>query len=87
MTKRHIVAVAMRDGALILTQPIPARHHTLIHAAYDMGIRKKFTSDDQGFLDNYGQFVGRREAGEIAVSSGQIKALRWPPFLYSEDLF
>lgn len=41
----------------------------------------------QGFLTSTGRFVGRREAAQIALHSGQIKELKFGIELYSEDLY
>lgn len=41
----------------------------------------------QGFLTSTGRFVGRREAAQIALHSGQIKELKFGSELYSEDLY
>lgn len=42
----------------------------------------------QGFLTNKNRFVGRKEAAQIALSSGQIKKLNFSSeSLYSEDLY
>lgn len=44
---------------------------------YNLGIVKMTT----------GRFVGRREAAQIALHSGQIKELKFGSELYSEDLY
>jgi hypothetical protein len=43
--------------------------------------------DEQGFVTSDGRFVGRKQAGCIAILAGQIERLKWPPLLYSEDLW
>jgi hypothetical protein len=67
--------------------------HRQIAARHD---GKKFSrrdDDDQGFVDQYGSFMSRYEAYQIALASGQ---LRYPeacgngldgPKLYSEGLY
>jgi hypothetical protein len=46
---------------------------------------------DQGFIDQYGVFMSREEALEVALSSGQINRWRTKTFpeskLFSEDLY
>ena len=41
----------------------------------------------QGFLTNKNRFVGRAEAAEIAIASGQITETKYGDQLYSEDLY
>jgi len=49
---------------------------------------KPFTSlDAQGFLLSDGRFCRRKAAAGIAIKAGQIDELKWPPDLYSEDLW
>lgn len=94
---RRIVAAAYRIvelkvpeggfGAVILSLPPPARHCHLIWAARALGFTGRLSSDMSGFIDNEGRFVGRKEAAEVALASGQIDKLGWPPDLYSEDLW
>ena len=45
-------------------------------------------SGEQGFVDNKGNFLTRKEAGRIALENGQIAKLSHPDGeLYSEDLY
>lgn len=41
----------------------------------------------QGFVTEDGQFLNRRQAAQHAIRCGQIEKLKWPPNLYSEDLY
>jgi hypothetical protein len=41
---------------------------------------------ESGFITEEGKFVDRLTAADIAVKSGQIEELQWPPYLYSEDI-
>jgi hypothetical protein len=41
----------------------------------------------QGFLTSTNRFVNRIEGASIAISSGQIQELKYPPMLYSEDIY
>ena len=41
----------------------------------------------QGFVTMAGDFVNRQEAARLALESKQIDKLKWPPDLYSEDLY
>jgi hypothetical protein len=82
----RIVAVAVREGALTVSMPAPARHGDVLRRLHDLtGI--VLAGDDQGFLTSTGHFVGRQDAVEVARAAGQIVAPKWPPFLYSEDLW
>jgi hypothetical protein len=85
--KLYIVSAAIktRTGA-IHSIPPPARHHNIVHVLADDG-HEQVEGDEQGFLLNNGIFVNRIEGGKIAIDSGQINKLRWPPNLYSEDLW
>ena len=50
-------------------------------------LAKMKSGAQQGFITNYGRFVGRKEALDIAIHSGQ-KITKYPPknILLSEDL-
>lgn len=50
------------------------------------GLSKPITGDT-GFVNELGEFVDRLTAARIALESGQIEKLNWPPELYSEDLY
>lgn len=88
----RIVAVACRAKGVVvdspsgkvmltLTLPAPARHHNIL---WGWG---RVSPENQGFLTSEGRFVGRKEAAEIAMASGQVIALQSAPNLYSEDLW
>lgn len=75
---------AIKDSrGTVHTLPRPARHHTVIH---DCKVQLD-SGSVQGFILEDGTFVGREEAADHALHEGQIKALGWPPNLYSEDLW
>lgn len=81
-------AIQTRHGVCTLSPP--ARHCTLIHAEAVAHGRMKPGPQEmrcQGFVTSTGRFVDRIEAAAIAIAAGQIEALKWPPLLYSEDLF
>lgn len=50
-------------------------------------IKRLGGAEEQGFVLRDGTFVCRLAAAKIAVESGQIEKLSWPPDLYSEDLW
>jgi len=71
-----IVAVAFQLGDLTLSLPKPARHHDVLHHYYDMTGRTLPSEGkwEQGFLTNFGTYVGRKTAKKIAVAAGQYRA-------------
>ena len=85
---RRVVCAAIRapDGEVL----IGVRHYDVgmcgsIEARCD---GKKFENrigPDQGFVDQFGTFMNRVDAFEVAVKAGQTNARG--PALYSEDLY
>lgn len=72
---------------LIISAPPPARHGTLMHPIWK---NYPVPIEDQGFLTSTGRYVGREEALEIALSSGQPMIdhpSRHKTMLFSEDLW
>lgn len=66
------------------------RHGDIIKAMVELyGITPPVDGEryEQGFVTSTGEFVDRVEGAAIAIAAGQIKALKWPPLLYSEDLY
>jgi hypothetical protein len=87
MTAERIKQAAIRENGVVYTLPRPARHHTIMGEMCD---KHGFTHVDgcgQGFVTDADRFVDRIEGAAIAIAAGQIAALRWPPNLYSEDLW
>jgi hypothetical protein len=83
-----IVAAALQLDGVTRSMPAPARHHTILHAIDAQGYSPETMARMvQGFLTSEGRFVGRREATSIAVIAEQIQNPKWPPDLYSEDLW
>ena len=81
----HIIAAAIKVGDQVFHAPQPARHHHVIQVVRAAGLTAH--GGIQGFITEDGGFVDRREGASIALASGQIKGLGWPPDLYSEDLW
>lgn len=77
MTAR-IVSAAIRFGAKVFSEPMPARHCEIIRAQGVNGV--------EGFLDDAGIFHSRSDAALMALASGQIAKLREPALLYTCDL-
>lgn len=80
--------VAIRFGDVVVSAPMPGfRHHHILTVAHQLGF-KPASPDDQGFARTYeGDFIGRRDAAQIALASGQVDKLISAPNLYSEDIW
>jgi len=82
-----IVHVAVKYGRVIYSLPAPNRHHHVIRKIGGMS-----GPHEEGFLLDNGEFLGRRDAMQLAKDNGQLK--RKPgnehyqgDELYSEDLW
>ena len=64
----------------------PNRHHNVIALMAECG-EKTPISGEQGFLLDNGEFIGRVEARELALKTGQCKNPRHQTLLFSEDLW
>lgn len=83
-----IVAAALKIGPMTITAPPPARHHTLLHAFWDVNRKIVVPPSGQGFLTSEGRYVGREEALKIAMESKQLLKPNFQPHqLFSEDLW
>jgi len=85
---RRIVCAANRYGDLIICG---ARHYDMVmHAAIKV-IEYKYRDarEEQGFIDNNGEFLTREQAFWVALKAKQIrhKTGSNTPVLYSEDLY
>ena len=86
----HIVAAAVSDGKMVFSMQRPMRHGDVLESMlveFGLDAMEIGYPDNQGFLTSEGRFVERYEAGKIACAAGQIESLKWPPLLYSEDLW
>lgn len=86
ITPRRIVCAANRNresGRIICG----ARHwDNIMRASLLPG--EKFTGWDQGFIDQFGDFLTREEAWEVASEQEQIRReVSSPGTLYSENLY
>ncbi len=80
-----IVASAIRYNGIVYTG---RRHHNIIYEMVTKYLIRKPTIDnEQGFVDEKGNYLTRLEGAHLALTSGQIEKLSWPPNLYSEDLW
>lgn len=82
------VAIRLRNGLLLL-MPKPSRHHHII-SAWHTTTSQSFPEDgEQGFFDNQGRFLNRKQALHVALTAGQVKKpeeIR-AGRLFSEDLW
>lgn len=90
--KRRAIAAAVKtDDGVIHFMPPPHRHHHTVHALHrpQNGVENDLivAQGEQGFVMSDGTFADRVEAGKAAIEAGQIAALKWPPNLFSEDLW
>ncbi len=81
-----LISVAIRTEQGTYELPPPNRHHDVIHMLIGMGHAAPITGE-QGFIDDQRGFVNRRDGAQIALDQKQIERLKWPPDLFSEDLW
>lgn len=94
--QRRVVCAAIRaaDGSLLLGIRHYSRDmHEQINYRRDGPMFKHRHDEDQGFVDQYGVYMSREEAYQVALAAGQIKrplacgyGLNGPK-LYSEGLY
>jgi hypothetical protein len=78
-----IIAAAIRCEGVIVMVERPGRHGDCINFMHHKGL----AHDDHGFVTNRGRFVGRKEAAEIVVASGQGAPREGYEHLFSEDMW
>ena len=87
ISPRRVVCAAMRKEGRIITG---ARHYDKIMRA-QMGASEGvewWKNCQQGFIDQFGDFIDRSEAWKIAEHQGQIRReVSTPGTLYSENLY
>ena len=75
------VAIKTDDGK-IYSLPKPKRHYNIFWENVTLT-----EQGEQGFLDENGNFLTRKQGAHYARSHKQIEKLKWPSYLYSEDLW
>lgn len=85
-----IVAAAIKMGDLICTLPKPARHHNIL-SAIDKQFKKgrsvtSVLAEEEGFLTDQGQFLGRQAAYHHARKFGP-SIIRKPDGYQGDSLF
>lgn len=90
----RITHVAIKTGnGKIYFLPAPNRHHNVLRLMMSLIKDREYDTKIQGFLDEDGNFLNRKDAYLVAVDSGQLDRSRHPPNsyngneLYSEDLW
>lgn len=78
-----IVEAAIRQNGVIYTGH---RHPNIIQDMVSQGLPTPITGE-QGFIDEHKAFYNRIDAAAHALQCNQISSLKWPPYLYSEDLY
>lgn len=70
-----ITHVAIRFQGTTYSLPAPNRHHDLIRKISEETGQETVTSmgDDQGFIDEEGTYLTRRQALTVAEREGQLK--------------
>lgn len=91
---QRVVCAAIRKGDVVV---IGARHFDgMMHRQLEAMGRKDLKDAEQGFIDQFGNFLTRQEAWWIAVGQGQLVRLvgsqtpesrREGADLYSENLY
>lgn len=88
--QRVVVAAATRYRDLVV---VSARHFDLLmhQQIQQLGMVKEFRTGEQGFIDQFGEFMNRFEALDVAKAAGQLNTRRpkTPPEdrLFSEDIY
>lgn len=89
---RRVVCAALRadDGdVLVGVRHYSADMHAQIHARCDGTKFCHRSGDDQGFVDQRGEYMTRRQAWLVAEAAGQVRRQGFTDegSLYSEDLY
>jgi hypothetical protein len=86
--RERITKAAVEYGDTVYSLDPPNRHHHVLWLIAERvpGAERPIRGV-QGFVTSAGRFVGRVEAGQIALAAGQTAALRWGDELFSEDLW
>ena len=84
-----IIAAAIKHGSLIHILPKPARHHDIIREMVLNGYDKPITGE-QGFINDDGEFLDRKQALKEAEWSMQVNSdtkVGNKNHLFSEDVW
>lgn len=80
-------AVRRRDGSFLALQK-PNRHHHVLRALVAEGEKIPIIGE-QGFVDDFGNFLDRKQARIHAIECGQVEENNLDHFeqLFSEDVW
>ncbi len=78
-------AIALGDDVFALPQP--ARHDNVLAMMVNVFGIKPPVKGVQGFLTTHRRFVTRKEAALLALRQGQVKQVKYHPFLHCEDIW
>jgi len=87
-----ITHVAVKTPKEIWSLPRSNRHQDVLRLMSRFGVRD-YGKETEGFVDENGKFLNRREAFTLACATGQLNRFNHPPNhyngdeLYSEDLW
>lgn len=88
---RTITHVALKYKGRVHAMPRPCRHHHIFNEMYEKYGIEHVSNEEQGFLDDKGQFINRREGLILARINGQLKPRQPGQYdgdeLYSEDIW
>lgn len=91
MQRPRITHVAIRFQGKVYALPAPNRHHHVIaHICQEAGVSFVDShGEDQGFLDESGRYLTRKQALISAQVNGQMREDRpvWHNELYSENVW
>lgn len=86
LDRKILTAAVKTSDGVIHIMPRPKGHDDIVHALWKAKEYKRKIKIE-GFLADDGNFYNRREAGKIAMNSGQVTKLEYPPTLFSEDIW
>jgi hypothetical protein len=87
MSVETIDRAAIEVKGDVFAMPNPARHHNIMAIMVNVFDYKPPVKGIEGFLTSRGRFVSRKEAGIIALRSGQAYRMKTPPFLCCDDVW
>lgn len=68
-----ITHVAVRFQGVVYSLPAPNRHHHVLWHIVGTGVASHVDNDEQGFLDENGTFLDRKQALVNALDNNQVK--------------
>lgn len=83
------VAIKYNKDSFFVSLPKPNRHHHIIRMMINEKLEESPIVGEQGFIDQYNNFISREDAYKIAIKNGQFnrKYESNMKILFSEDLW